>query len=155
MIEVRGQLLRAVVERLGGTVEHLWFSSGDYDVYTPLPVARPSSIVPDIDPSFERLILSCLDEEPQRHPTRVADVLAELPAAGRASSRQAAAPRSSGRQTPGRSGRPDPSIAVPFEDLSADGHDESFSAGFGSPSEIPRCTATIELSDRARRVPPG
>jgi hypothetical protein len=41
--------------------------------------SRPSSVVKDIDPAVERIILRCLEEEPEQRPPSVNAVLAALP----------------------------------------------------------------------------
>jgi serine/threonine protein kinase len=44
-------------------------------------VATPSSIVRDLDPAVERVILRCLDKEPERRPASALIVAAALPGA--------------------------------------------------------------------------
>lgn len=43
------------------------------------PKAAPASIVRDLDPAVERLILRCIDEDPGRRPATAHEVLAALP----------------------------------------------------------------------------
>ena len=42
------------------------------------PAVKPSALVPDVDPSLERVILRCLDPDPRRRPTSAQSVAAEL-----------------------------------------------------------------------------
>ncbi|HUP62824.1 MAG TPA: serine/threonine-protein kinase [Thermoanaerobaculia bacterium] len=44
-----------------------------------LDFSRPSSVVRDIDPAVERLIVRCLDPDPQQRPASGMDILRELP----------------------------------------------------------------------------
>ncbi|HEX8251547.1 MAG TPA: serine/threonine-protein kinase, partial [Thermoanaerobaculia bacterium] len=44
------------------------------------PKRRPSSIVRDVDPAVERVILRCVEEDPQARPQSVQEILQALPA---------------------------------------------------------------------------
>ena len=92
------------------------------------PKPAMSSIVADLDPAIESVILACLEESPDRRPASAHALLERLPnspatpAPARTSSRQSG-PSSSGA-------RDKRSVAVlPFEDLSPDKADEYFSEG--------------------------
>lgn len=43
------------------------------------PIAFPSSIVPEIDPSVEKVIMQCLEREPNLRPAHVQDIITMLP----------------------------------------------------------------------------
>lgn len=43
------------------------------------PIAFPSSIVPEIDPSVEKVIMQCLEREPNLRPAHVQDIITLLP----------------------------------------------------------------------------
>lgn len=86
----------------------------------------PSSLVRDLPPQIDRVILECLEETASRRPASARDVGAILPAGDAAA---APRPRASGRETPRSGDRAERSIAVlPFEDVSGTG-DDAFSAG--------------------------
>lgn len=88
------------------------------------PKPSISSSVGDIDPSIESLILSCLEENPEKRPASAYALLERLP-----QSPSTPAPARS-RHTPSGAGTDRRSVAVlPFEDLSPDKSDEYFSDG--------------------------
>lgn len=90
------------------------------------PKPRPSSLVTDIDPAVEQLILETVEEHPGKRPQSVVRILEQLPQEESASTPSRPTPRepSSSGTASGRS------IAVlPFEHLSTEEEDEYFSVG--------------------------
>jgi serine/threonine protein kinase len=84
--------------------------------------ALPSSLVREINPELERVILACLEDSPGRRPASVHQVMQAIPVLT-----TTATP--SPRETPRSGGQVANSIAVlPFEDLTP-GADDSFSTG--------------------------
>lgn len=87
--------------------------------------ALPSSLVREMTPELERIMLACIEESPERRPSSARSIVDVLPSA------QDATPSAGAmtRDRPGSAGRAAASLAVlPFEDLTAGG-DDSFSVG--------------------------